>query len=519
MPGEPTDGNRRTAALLGSVIAFVVFAGLLIGDRDPRYSLDADGARRAALADERVRSHLRLNPYTSVEVSPLDDELQRVSFFDGSRLLLHAAIDEQGRVRAVSRRRPGVAPTGSKIAYQPLVWLLLVTVTVAVLAGWPRATQRTLDACVLAGFIAAVWAYNEGFVSATVWIGTALLAYLGIRCFQTAFARSAPAQPRRSASGDELRLLRAVAVTMALLVVIVGLTSPGESDVAFASMAGATLLADGISPYGNMPSELIHGDTYPILNYVLHVPAALVLPVYDSFSDWTGALVISCLAGLATAAGIYVASTREWGNAVAWRHVIAWFSFPAVWITASSGTNDLLAAAAIAWGLALLPHAGRAACVLAAGAWIKISPLLVLILWVARARGGDLRRALSGVAAVSAACVAVLVALGGVGEIRVMLDALAFQSERGSLYSVWTQLGARWAQELAVAVVAGALAASAALVAGSSALRGDPVRLAALGGLLLIGMQISANYWTFAYLPWLMPLLLVALFGRQRAIV
>jgi hypothetical protein len=45
-------------------------------------------------------------------------------------------------------------------------------------------------------------------------------------------------------------------------------------------------------------------------------------------------------------------------------------------------------------------------------------------------------------------------------------------------------------------------------------LAGDPARLAALTGAILIGVQLSANYVTFAYLPWIFPPVAVALLGR-----
>src|ERR671932_657254 len=78
-----------------ALIAFVVAApafGLLAAHSKPHYSLSRAAATRVALADPKAREPLHRYGYTSVRVSPLDDRQQRVSFFDGAHLVLHAAV-------------------------------------------------------------------------------------------------------------------------------------------------------------------------------------------------------------------------------------------------------------------------------------------------------------------------------------------------------------------------------------------------------------------------------------------
>jgi len=515
-PGPPPSAEplrslrrMRVPILAGLAAALVALPLLIAGDDDFRYGLAARNAERAALRSDEVRSHLRGRRQTRVEVTPLDAELQRVSFFDGQRLVLDAAVDESGRTRAVAPRVAGTPVTGSEIAHSPLLWAALVATLVAALA---RTRVQLADTVAIAGFLGAVWAYNEAYVAAVVWLGAAPLVYLGIRAGQVARCGVA----RHDASGEP-GAARLAALGCAAGLVLVSLTSSGESDVAFASLAGATLLNDGVSPYGNMPPEVVHGDTYPVLNYVLHMPAAAWLPVRDSFSDMTGALFVATAAALLAAWGIHHAARRWWDDTTAWRLALAWLAFPPVWIATSSGTNDLLAAAAVAWALALLAHAGRAAAILAAGAWVKVTPLLLLPLWLARADERSRPRALVAASAVTVACLTVLIALGGVSEIGSMLDALAFQAERGSLYSVWAQLDAEWAQHLARAATVGVVIGAAVLASRSRELRGDPVRIAALAAVVLACVQLSASYWTFAYLPWLLPPLLLSLFAPRPA--
>ena len=509
--------SARAAAAAGLAAALIAFAVLETRASERMYSLDAAAAERAALRDDEVRSHLREHPATRTRVTPLDDDLQRVSFFDGKRLVLDAAVDERGRVPHITSRTPGTAPNGSPIAHHPLVWALLAALMIAALAVRPWRSLRTLDTIALAGLLAPVWLFNEALVSATVWTGMGLVGYLGARALTVGLRGGGDPPAMPPLAPDRLRLLRAVTLATAAIVAMVGATSAGFTDVAFASMAGATLVLDGIAPYGNMPAEVLHGDTYPFLNYLVHVPLALVLPVRDFFSDMTGGMLAATAAGLLAGAGSFAVARRLWGAAAAWRHALAALAFPIVCITASAGRNDLLPAAALAWGLALLPHAGRAAAVIAAGAWIKLVPLLVLPLWLARERGAALARAAGGAAAVSAGTAAVLVAVGGPGALGDMADAVAFQSERGSLYSIWAQLEAPGAQRVAQALVGGLVVAAAVLVATSSALRRDTVRLAGLAAAVLAGVQIAASSWAYDYTVWLVPPLLVALFGVRSA--
>ena len=44
----------------------------------------------------------------------------------------------------------------------------------------------------------------------------------------------------------------------------------------------------------------------------------------------------------------------------------------------------------------------------------------------------------------------------------------------------------------------------------------DPRRVAALSAAILLGIQIVANYWTYAYLPWVFPLIALALLCEPR---
>jgi hypothetical protein len=281
-------------------------------------------------------------------------------------------------------------------------------------------------------------------------------------------------------------------------------------DVAFASMAGATDLLHGTLPYGHLTqSELVHGDTYPLLAYAAYIPGALISPVRTAFDGLDAALWVATAFALVAAAGMYRAAGA--------RAVLAWLSFPPVLIAASAGSNDLAAAACVAWAVALAAHAGRSAGALTLAGLVKLAPFVALPVWVARYRRRGLVRAiLATVVGVIGAAVWIVV-LGGPSGLGDMVRAISFQAERGSLLSLWTLTGADAAQVAVQAAVATLLVAGTARVWMDRELAADPRRVAALAAAVLLGVQIAANYWTYAYLPWVFPLLAYALLAERRA--
>lgn len=45
----------------------------------------------------------------------------------------------------------------------------------------------------------------------------------------------------------------------------------------------------------------------------------------------------------------------------------------------------------------------------------------------------------------------------------------------------------------------------------------DRARMAALGAAILIGLQLTAEYWAFLYLVWILPLAVLSLLADSRA--
>jgi len=137
-------------------------------------------------------------------------------------------------------------------------------------------------------------------------------------------------------------------------------------------------------------------------------------------------------------------------------------------------------------------------------------PLILVPIWLPY-RGRALWRACVPAAVLSAALVGLALALAGPGAITAMVRAMSFQFQRGSFFAPWYTFGLRWLQPFAQAGVLALLAAAILRLRAARSAPVDVVRLSALAGGLLLGVQLAANYWTWSYLPWVLPFLLLAL--------
>jgi hypothetical protein len=522
-------GAPGAAALATLVIAAPAFA-LLKHETRPHYALTRAQATRVALADARVKEAIGKYGYTSVTVSPLDKQEQRVSLFDGHELVLHAAVGPKPVVTSVMIRVPGAAQSGSPIANFPPLLALLTILFVLATATWPLRSWRNLDSLALASFVVPVFLLNDGLVELSVILSAPQLLYLAGRCMLVGLgrARREPAEslywhltrswPRRA----RLRLPKLVVAAATLVVAMIVLTSTGPSDVAFAALAGATDILHGVAPYGHIPDFIVHGDTYPLLTYLAYAPAAAVTPVRDFFDDPTGALFVAMAAVLLAGWGIYRMTVRmvpdaggaaEPRSVTGQRALLAWLVLPPVILTASAGSNDPLLAACVVAVFVAFGRERATALLLGVAAWVKVIPVLALPVWLARLDRRSLAYVLAGLAALSAAMVAVVVALDGTGSIATMVHAIAFQFDRASLSSLWTGLGLAPLQPLAQGAMLAAIVAGTVAVRRDPRLRNDLPRMAALLAGIVLLAQIAANYWTWAYLPWALAPMLLSLFA------
>ena len=513
--------ERRLGRALAVAAVFVgsgIGLAVLHAETAPRYGLSGTRAIAAARADPLVARFLAGHPgATRAETIPLDRTLRRVTFFDGPRVLLDAAVDPHGRVRFRQEHLAGRSEMGSPVANSPWMLIGLTALFVLATAVVPLRRMRNLDVLALASLTIPVLLLNQQLVAASVAVSAPALAYLAARCLRRAAGPGGaqagqPLFDRLTAGWDAARrrrLLGLITGATAVAFLMITLTSTGESDVAAASLSGATRLLHGELPYGRASDYIVHGDTYPLLTYVAYIPGAAWRPVTDAFSDLSGSLPIAALGALIVAVALHRTARRQLAlPRDAMRLVLAWLAFPAVVLAASAGSNDLVLAACLAAALVLLARPGASMLVLTAAAWVKVVPVVLLPVWWARHRR---LRAAAGALVLSAALVAWLVALGGLDAVGAMLDALSFQFQRASFHAPWRTFGLQWLQPWVQAAVPAALTWMLLAWRSDRRLAEDQVRVAGAAGALLLMVQLSANYWTWMYLPWAFPFLALAL--------
>ncbi len=526
--------RRLVAARLPGVAALAVFAvalPALIGSHHaPGLALPRAAAVRDIEADGPSRALLGHGRVTAFNVLALDAHYDHVDVYDGARIVFSADVSVKGTVVAAADLRGKSDAFGSGIAAEPAVLLLLALTFVLMTAVWPLPRLQNLDVLVSAGFVASIALYNDLLPTPFVTMSYACLAYLAARCAWRALARPrapAPSRPlfdsltRGLGVAAQIRLLRVLLLAAALVVAMVGLSSLHVLDVGYAVMEGATAMLHGVLPYGHIP-DILHGDTYPIASYLLYVPFAALTPVHNAWgdADWTLALSVAGAVLVAwLLARAYRVARRPSAGAVAegrrlagLRAAVAWLCFPAVLVAVSTGTTDILLGASLLLAVLLWRRPGTSTGVLALGAWFKLVPVALMPFALARLRcRRDWIRVLGLVAVISLPMVLVLVALGGVGGVGAMLRAIGFQGERTSAFTLWDHIGSVPGQQLVEAAVLALIAGGALRLRRDGALARDRVRVGLLFAVVLIGLQIAADYWSFLYLAWFVPLVCLAL--------
>ena len=517
------------------VAALVVFAValpallLLRSDSTPRPAIPPSEAVTIARADPQVRQQLSGYEQIRTRVTVLDAEHQRVGFFRGPHLVVVALV---GPHRTVTSVAPGSGVVGNRIANLPALLVGLSVLFVLVMASMPLLSLRNLDVLVLATFTLSAWLTGHGLLDASLYLAYPLLAYLALRFLWMAAHGSGSDTSaslywrvtRGWSLKERRRVLTFVAAGLAAITAILTVSSSGVSDVGVASLAGATDLIHGTVPYGHIPDFIIHGDTYPLLNYVAFVPLAAVWPVTDAFSDPQGALVLTALLTLGAALAVYrlvgrnaVGDSEDAGAGseppefASLRATVAWLTFPPVLLAATSGSNDIVLAFCLLLVLATMASARRSAMLLGVAAWVKVTPVVALPVWIGRMGRREAFRTVAGLTLLSAVILGGLVALGGPGAVSSMVDAMRFQFERRSLFSLFgTGTGLGPLQAVAQALLVASVVGMTMAVRRDPVLREDPVRLAAMLTALMLLAQLAANYWSWAYLPWVLaPALLV----------
>ncbi|HEX4805033.1 MAG TPA: hypothetical protein VFU94_03950 [Conexibacter sp.] len=545
---------RHPSALLVAAVVLLAAWGALSATRTTPRPLPRAVALRAVLDSPRTMRVLgRGQRWTSARVGAVDATTTRVTLFRGPRIVAEVAVSARGRVERFIDFRGMPVSYGVPLLQRPLALLIAALAFLLATAVVPLRRLRNLDVAALLALVAPLVLLDERLIVASTFAAVPPLLWLTGRCTWAALGPRRPAAPSRPlldaitpawSDGQRVRMLRLAVGVAAACVAMVTISAQSTVDVGQALMEGATLLTHGTLPYGHLPGDVFHGDVYPLLSYAVYMPLAIPLPVRDSWDVANGALIVAAAAALAgawlishvagewrrapgkDAAGVACfarepartpAGAMPASPAAGLRAALAWLTLPPLLVTVSTGTSDVLLGALLLAALALARRPLASAATILLAGWFKVVPFALLPIWLARLRGRRLAAALALVVASAAVTVLALVALGGSGAPVRMLRAVAYQADRRTLHSPWTLLGIEWLQPLGQAAVLALVAAATMRARQDSAFAQDPARLAALAGAVLLGVQLTGNYWTYLYLAWVVPCVVVGLLADTPA--
>jgi hypothetical protein len=93
---------------------------------------------------------------------------------------------------------------------------------------------------------------------------------------------------------------------------------------------------------------------------------------------------------------------------------------------------------------------------------------------------------------------------------------MSFQFTRSSPHTLWAIVGSEPLQQLCEAGTIALIVGTVIRLRRDPALAGDRARIAAVAGAILLGVQVSANYWNYMYLVWVVPFIVMWLFDEPR---
>ncbi len=492
--------------------------------------------REPEVAEARAE-HPGLHPSPSRTDSDRDWE---VGFFADDRQLVQVVVDdESGEVEEVW--------TGHQVAWKmargyegafgralnaPYVWLPLCAVFLIGLFDWRRPLRIAhLDLLVIvAGFGVSHYFFNRGEIGLSVPLAYPALLYLLARSLWLGFRGGGGLSPR-------MPLAVLAVATVALIGVRVGLNVADSNviDVGYAGVIGADKIADREPPYGDFPNDNLHGDTYGPAAYYAYVPFEQLLPWSGSWDDLPAAHAAAIFFDLATIAVLFALGLRlrpgVAGRTLGVTLAFAWAACPYTAFALESNTNDSLVSLLLALALLVLSSPAARGAMLALATMTKFAPVALLPLFATyddapRAGGtaggtaviGPARRAFSVIGKFSLAfAVVTLVVLAETifdpGLREFWERTVENQLDRDSPFSVWGQSPSLGWLQTTVTIAAAGLARAVAFVPR----RRDVATVAALGTAVLIATQLGVDHWFYLYIPWFLPLLLVALLaGAER---
>jgi hypothetical protein len=486
------------------------------------YRLTASEVERIAGRNPNISSELRRHPRAIPYEYTKGSGLWQVSWISHGRQPLEIAqvyvSDVTGKVTeawtgfqvawTMARGYPGAFGRRVNALY---VWLPMCALFLAPFIPWRRRPSLLhLDLLMLLGFSISLALFNHAQIGLSVPLVYPFLIYLMVRMLLLAFGRGRPRRPPR--------LLVPVSWLAVAVMFLVGfriglnIINSNVIDVGYAGVIGADKVIHGHELYGHWPKDNSQGDTYGPVAYYAYVP-------FRAIFGWSGnwdALPASHAAAIAfdllTLLGLFFLGRRIRGPTLGVVLAYAWAAYPFSLWTLESNTNDSLVGLLVVVAVLVIGSAPARGMAGALAGLTKFAPFALAPLLL-RGDGERWPRKRS---------VAAFLVLYALTLVAVMLpvlignnlgpfwhDSIAYQANRSTPFSVWGLWGGLSFEQHLVAGAAIGLAIAVAFVPRRRGL----VEIAALGGAVLIAVQLAASYWLYSYLVWFFPLVAVGVFG------
>ncbi|MGZ4170622.1 MAG: hypothetical protein ACXVR1_02395 [Solirubrobacteraceae bacterium] len=487
------------------------------------YRLTAERVLALAEHDPRVKAELRRHPRAVPYEYTKGAPTWQVSWFSHTkpqRELLQVYVDDNtGAVTqawtgfqvawSMARGYPGAFGRRVNAWY---IWIPFCVLFALPFVPWRRRPSLWhLDILVLLSFSISLAFFNHAEIGLSVPLVYPPLIYLMIRLLLLANGRGRPRRPLATTAPTSWLAIG----TVFLMAFRIGLNILNSNviDVGYSGVIGADKLLHNVPLYGHWPHDNLYGDTYGPVSYYLYVPFRLIFGwsgTWDSLPAAHGAAIffdLLCLAGL------YLLGRRLKGNALGVVLAYCWAAYPFTLYALNSNTNDSLVGAAVVFALLAGRSAPGRGVMAAIAGMTKFAPFALAPLL---ARGTDERLRPRAVLRYGAAFAATVVVL----MLPVLLkhdlkafwdDSILYQSNRTTPFSVWGLWGGLGGVQSALQGAVIALALGAAFLPARRGL----VEVAALGGAILIALQITLNYWLYPYITWFFPVAIVALLASH----
>ncbi len=398
------------------------------------------------------------------------------------------------------------------------IWLPLCVLFLAPFVD-PRRPLRLihLDLLALLGFSVSLALFNHAKIEASVVLVYPVLAYVFVRMLIAGFR---PVETRDRLLPFAPRGLLVAGIVALVAIHTVYVAREGKViDVGLAGVIGADRLVKGDEVYGQGASSgmPIRGDVYGPVNYLAYVPFEQALPWSGSWDEVSAARAAALGFELLTALALFALGRRlragTEGGTLGISLAYAWLAFPFTMYTLGSSFNDGLVALLVVCSLLVLSSPPARGALAALAGLTKFGPLILAPLLAAGHGERRPRTLILFTLAFLVTAAVVTIPLLPDGGFRELYDrTLGYQASRGSPFSLWGQAPSLHFLQTLSKVFALSLAVLFFFVPS----RRSTLQVAALGAVLLIAVQVTANHWFYPYVTWFAPLVLVALFAPRR---